>query len=385
MPSSSQIRPQQSTPTQRGQSLRTNAPPLLVWPVLVAIQFLFAGWHVLGKLAFSAGCNPFVFALYRELLASTFMWIGALVWDGLIVPHRRHVWLILLMGSMSFVNVVFSAVALDMVSAPNVAMLQPVVPVFALMISIVLKIEILTWVKALGMVVSVSGALLLVFWTTEDSGESRQILLGNILLVCQCIAGSLLVVLFKFVIGSYPHVTITAWYYSFGTLLSAITVGVVVSDREDFNIRQREVWLAIAYAFLFATVFNYIAMTWTSKHVNPSVTTGFLTLQPVATVILSSIFLSFQPKLPHLAAAVAVVVGLLVTCYGQYLDAAQVNAGDAIDRDDRSIIATSVSGFERGAVSSNMGEGIAGVASDENESLLEVTNISGQRGTSVQH
>mmetsp|Transcript_18499 Transcript_18499/g.35379 ORF Transcript_18499/g.35379 Transcript_18499/m.35379 type:complete len:115 (+) Transcript_18499:89-433(+) len=58
-------------------------------------------------------------------------------------------------------------------------------------------------------------------------------------------------------------------------------------------------------------------MTWTNKHVNASVVSAFMTLQPVATVILSSIFLAYRVNAAQLGAGAIVILGLLATCYGQ--------------------------------------------------------------------
>eukprot|EP00468_Gymnochlora_sp_CCMP2014_P007642 CAMPEP_0167766148 /NCGR_PEP_ID=MMETSP0110_2-20121227/15151_1 /TAXON_ID=629695 /ORGANISM="Gymnochlora sp., Strain CCMP2014" /LENGTH=90 /DNA_ID=CAMNT_0007654079 /DNA_START=559 /DNA_END=828 /DNA_ORIENTATION=+ len=70
-------------------------------------------------------------------------------------------------------------------------------------------------------------------------------------------------------------------------------------------------------------------MTWANKHVHASVTSAFMTLQPVGTVVLSTIFLSYHAQVGEILAGVVVVVGLLITCYAQIREARTTNDEDA--------------------------------------------------------
>lgn len=56
-----------------------------VHPLLVLVQFIFSGYHVLTSSALKTkGVDPLVFALYRELSASALMalYAAAAVWKG---------------------------------------------------------------------------------------------------------------------------------------------------------------------------------------------------------------------------------------------------------------------------------------------------------------
>jgi len=275
---------------------------------------------VLGKIALKAGCSPFVFALYREIIASTLIFGMAVPTDGLLLPRKNHALRFILMGICSFVNVVGSVVALSLVSAPNVALLQPSIPVFAMGISRLLRYEWLTLWKSLGLALSVAGSTLVVVFSTEESGSSKDAVTGNIVLVFQCAAMAMLLVLQKDVNKIYPHKTITFWFYSIGTVLSGIAAAVAVKHAAALDVKAREIWIALGYASVFATMFNYIAMTWTNKYVEASVVSAFMTLQPVATVILSAVFLSYHVEVPQIVAGVVVIGGLLVTSYGQTIE-----------------------------------------------------------------
>ena len=41
--------------------------------LLLVAQLCFSGWHIVGSLCMKQGANPFVFVLYREVVASLLM------------------------------------------------------------------------------------------------------------------------------------------------------------------------------------------------------------------------------------------------------------------------------------------------------------------------
>jgi len=76
----------------KGKGCFTNT--CCVHPLLVLVQFIFSGYHVLTSSALKTkGVDPLVFALYRELSASALMalYAGAAVWKG---KHKyvKSVW-----------------------------------------------------------------------------------------------------------------------------------------------------------------------------------------------------------------------------------------------------------------------------------------------------
>lgn len=299
------------------------APPKLVVPVLISIQFFFSGWHVLGKKALNDGVTPLVFALYREMSASCCMWSLALYTDGFIVPERKHWFRFLLMGVCSFINVAGSVIALNLVSAANLSMFQPTIPVFAMAMGIAFGLERFTAAKVCGLVLSLAGAVLVVLFTAEGSQEhdnGKRVLVGNIMMVFLCFFMALLLVLQKGVAKTYPHNTITAWFYSIGSLLTCLACAATEHRGSAYAITSDMVWIALGYAFLFATFYNYCAMTWTLKYVPASLVSVFMMLQPVATVVLSVFFLNYHVNGKELGGGAIVIVGLLVTCYGQYTE-----------------------------------------------------------------
>jgi drug/metabolite transporter (DMT)-like permease len=136
---------------------------------------------VLGSTAInSKGVNALVFALYRELSASVLMALLAAhsVYRGghSFVIARKDIprfvamvsqvleitlcpllggvslalFVVVSQGLFSFGNVVGSVVALTFVSPTNLSVMQPAIPVFTMLLSVLFRMENLTVMKVLG-------------------------------------------------------------------------------------------------------------------------------------------------------------------------------------------------------------------------------------------
>ena len=297
----------------------------LVLLVLLAIQLVSSGWHVLGKKALDDGTQPLVFALYRELISSVSIFVLALSTDGrdCVGAIPREDWpRFLTLGLCSFATVVGAVVALAFIPASTYAMLQPLCPVIALVVSVLLRLERLTWLKAAGVAMAAGGALVVTIYSPPDAGagggggnhttnhtsyrqrgkegggegegggssslasggllgsgpaEQPNPVVGTLIGIGQCFGTALLIVLQKKVLARHPPNTVTAWYYLCGTLLTLVAVGTQALwgsgplghlHASDFRPQKPEVWVALVYASLVATVFNFCAMAWCNTQVS---------------------------------------------------------------------------------------------------------------------
>jgi len=91
-------------------------------------------------------------------------------------------------GVFSFGNVVGVVEALTLVSATNVAVMQPAIPVFTMMLSVLFRMETLTPLKGFGLAMAVAGAITIevVKPGGKTGGHSAsELVLGNIIIVLQ--------------------------------------------------------------------------------------------------------------------------------------------------------------------------------------------------------
>ena len=294
--------------------------------LLLSSQVCFSGWHIVGSLSMKDGASPFVFALYRELLASVVMLlIVRFITKHPLFIHPEDRVRFLILGFFSFVNVVGAMLALNYISATRFAIFQPCIPCIATIISIFIGLEPFSFTKAIGICCAVGGAITTEAWkegSSNDDGEDN-VTLGSIIVALQITAMACLVVFVKPVLPKYNSAVTTFFYYSIGTVFTVILFAVVAFtfDATDLYFNGSLLpWLGLAYASMFATVYTYNALAWGGRHLSPSTTTVYSTFQPVGTMILSFIIMGDVVTTPELVGGAMVVLGLRVTVYGQNYD-----------------------------------------------------------------
>ena len=156
-----------------------------------------------------------------------------------------------------------------------------------------------------------------------SSDDEKNVTLGSIIAAVQVTGMASLIVIQKPILKKYESTVATLIYYGVGTVLTMIVVSAVA-----FTFEAKELyfdsnylpWVAVAYAASFGTFFPYNVYSWTGKFIKPSIITVYSTVQPVGTAIISLIALKAVVTLPEIGGAVLVIVGLILTVYGQSLE-----------------------------------------------------------------
>jgi len=111
--------------------------------------------------------------------------------------------------------------ALKYISPTMFSIFQPSVPCIATVISIFLKMETLTSIKVLGILMSVGGAIIAEVWKQDGSSGSGaandDMVLGTVIVTCQVVGMACLVVFSKPMLDKYPPPAVTLVYYAIGT------------------------------------------------------------------------------------------------------------------------------------------------------------------------
>lgn len=226
-------------PQAEGEGNWYQSKTCLVHPLLILVQFIFSGYHVLTSSALKTkGVDPLVFALYRELSASILIALyayWAILKGGhkyvtatrerscvfvsvcvnvysrsylslsvfyIITPNhlhrnthihthswrlaKEHVPRFLLMGLFSAGNVLGAVQALTLITATNFAVLQPSIPVFTMMLSVLFRMEKMTCLKSLGLLAAVAGAVV-VEVVRPDTGNFSKGRMDEYEYLCVCV------------------------------------------------------------------------------------------------------------------------------------------------------------------------------------------------------
>lgn len=227
------------------------------------------------------------------------------------------------MGLFSAGNVLGAVQSLTLISPTNFSVLQPSIPVFTMMLSVLFRMEKLTPIKTLGLLAAVAGAVVVevVHSPIPGTGEKASqadFIAGNVIVILQCLSMASLLVFQKKALLFYHPTIVTAWYYSIGSILTLLICLSKSLPASAYALSSSLApWLALAYAAIFGTAFNYNAYSWAGTVVVPAVISIYSTLQPLGTALLSFVFLGDKVTGGEAGGGVLVVLGLIGTVWGR--------------------------------------------------------------------
>lgn len=297
-----------------------NTPYIL----LLLVQLIFSGWHIIGSISLKEGADPLVFALYREIFGTILMYSLVYSRDVEVIIFKEDYARFLALGFFSFMNMVGTLLALQNISAARFALFQPGIPCIATLISIGIGLEKHTWLKLSGIGIAVVGAILIEAWDTGSSGDDHNVALGTVIVLLQILGMACLVVFQKPLLKKYDSTLVTFVYFTIGsifTLLLCICWASRFHSGGDFYFSGLWLpWIGLAYAAILATWLNYNMISYASSFVPPSITTIYSTFQPVGTVLLSIMILGYGISVSEGIGGALVVVGLFVTVFARTED-----------------------------------------------------------------
>lgn len=188
-------------------------PGLRVQATLCLVQTAFGGFHVVAKAVLFA-LPPLALAGLRVAAATPFLvWLA---WrKDHFVPARRDLpWLALLGFLGVTANQLFFITGLRLTTAINASILQPSLPVFAVAAAAVLGIERIGPRRLVGIGLSVAGALAVV--NPLRLSANGPAVLGNCLILLNCLCYALFLVLQRPLLERIPWRTLIAWSFVFG-------------------------------------------------------------------------------------------------------------------------------------------------------------------------
>lgn len=297
---------------------------------LFVVQLSYCVWHILGKAALNGGMSPYTLALYRQSGACAVMLLMSRVLDkerGI----RRLCGLsgfdtvrIFVLGTLGFGNIYGFIVALSYVTSFNSALLHPIIPVVSAFFATVTGVERLSFRKALGVLVSAAGAVVVVVFgvrrdPNKEGGEGGHVVVGNAFLLGQCVCMGGLLVLQKSLLSAtnIPPTTLTLAYNCVAATYALVFTICLVDPRQEpeaYSFSSRIEIVATLYGAVFGICLIYVLLTWATDRAGPTVVALSMTLQGPLNAILACLFLGRSSfTLGEIGGGALICLGLVVT------------------------------------------------------------------------
>lgn len=197
---------------------------------------------------------------------------------------------------------------LSMTSSIDASIVVTMLPIVTMLLAAVFLREPITQMKAVGVLVGASGALIIVFSSQSVTQSGTGNMLGNLIVFLAVISFSLYLTLFKNLISKYQPVTVMKWMFLFATITGLPFCYNSLTEM-SLTALPLNVWLSIGFVVVFATFLGYLLLPVGQKTLRPTTLSMYNYVQPI------------------MASLVAIVIGIDPFGYQQALAAVLVFSG----------------------------------------------------------
>ncbi len=276
---------------------------------LVVIQVLFGLNYVVTK-SVVGHFPPLVWASIRIAICSVIMFAVAQISKRPHPPKTREFFVPLvglaLLGSI--INQGSFLVGLHYTTSTNSAVLNTLIPVFTLLIVTIRGQERLTLNRAIGFVLALAGVL--VIRRVEEISFSDATVLGDLLMIVNCLSYALFLSVGKSFLEKYDPIWTTAYLFLYGTI--GLTL-LAVPDYMRLSLppMTSELVAAALYAVLGATLATYFLSNWTLRYAKSSQVALFIYIQPVIASLVAWSWMGEVITLRTSIASLLIFLGML--------------------------------------------------------------------------
>lgn len=157
-------------------------------------------------------------------------------------------------------------------------------PLFVALLAFWVLKERATSVKLLGLVLGLSGAVLMILYPhfTLSGGA----VMGDICVILNAIIYAYYLIIAKPLILKYQALAVVKWTFILGAVI-VFPFGISDLIKVDWAHIPFLIWMAIAFVIICTTFLTYFLNGWALKYVNSSVVGAYIYLQPVLASIIA--------------------------------------------------------------------------------------------------
>ncbi len=270
---------------------------------------LFAKWTLVRDVAVPAlGFTPRALVGWRILFGAACLG-GLAAWKHgrAVLPPRAELPRLFLCALLGIaLNMWLYMEGVSRTSALHTGLLVVQIPVFTYALACLARVERAERLRVLGIAVALAGALVIVFERTS-AGASGGSLLGNLLIVANCLSYALYLVLARGLLQRFPALVVNAWV--FWCSLPAVPLLFLGGPVWPAEAAPR-VLASFAYTLVFGTFFAYLLNAFALARVPASTVAVFIFLQPLVAGSAGVLWLDERITLPVVLAGALLLAGI---------------------------------------------------------------------------
>uniref|UniRef100_A0A2P2JN80 WAT1-related protein n=1 Tax=Rhizophora mucronata TaxID=61149 RepID=A0A2P2JN80_RHIMU len=315
---------------------------------MLALQFGYAGFHVVSRAALNMGISKLVFIIYRNIIALLLLSPFAYFLEkkerpALTLSLSVHFFLLALVGITA--NQAFYILGLDNTSPTFASAIQNSVPAITFLMAVLLRIEKVRLnrkdgiSKVIGTLCCVAGASVITLYkgptiygptkhlndvpsmtTFLSLGDAKEKnwTLGCLFLVGHCLSWSGWLVLQAPILKKYPaRLSVTSYTCFFGLIQFLIIAAFAERDAHAWVFKTGTEIFSVFYAGVVASGIAFAVQIWCIDRGGPVFVAVYQPVQTLIVAIMASIALGEEFYLGGIIGAVLIIIGLYLVLWGK--------------------------------------------------------------------
>ena len=236
--------------------------------------------HTIAKGVMPHHVQPFGFIFLRVSGAAVLFWLISAFGPRESIERRDWGRLLICAIFGMVINMLAFFKGLELSTPVNSAVLVTLTPIIVVILSFFLIRERITWIKALGILLGLAGALILIFLTSTRALNAPNIPMGNILFIVNASSYGLYLILAKKLIEKYHPFVLMRWLFSI-----AFFINLPITLPEFLEIQWSGIpgsgLAAILFVIVGTTFMTYLFNVFALTQLKASTVSAFIYAQPV--------------------------------------------------------------------------------------------------------
>lgn len=258
--------------------MKAPASNLLPHLAILGANLIYGVNYSIAKDVMPAYIQPFGFIFYRVL--------GALMLFAMIASFYKERIAkkdMLLLAVCGFFGVGLNQLSffygLNLTNPINAGIIMVSNPIMVLLASAFILKTRITYLKIVGLILGISGALIILLFKKGFSFGSDTII-GDSFILLNSASYAVYLVLVKPLMSKYKPITVVTWVFGFGFLF-VMPFGFSEISEIDWSSFTPDIWWKFGFVIVATTFLTYLFNIYGLQRLNPSVVSTYIYLQPL--------------------------------------------------------------------------------------------------------
>lgn len=267
--------------------------------------------HIMPRLI-----QPLGFIFIRVSVVMLLFWLSYFGGEKFRTKIERKDWLTLVLGGLFGValNQMLFFMGLNLTFPIHASLIMMSTPLLITIIALFVLKERLKPQKALGLLMGISGAFLLMSAGKEITMTGNSAM-GDFFVFLNAASYAIYLVMIKPLMQRYRPIIVIRWVFFFGFLF-VLPFGFPQFAAIDWSQFQATDYAAVAFIVICVTFFTYLWNIYALQHLSPSTAGAYIYLQPIFAAIISMVVISEQLTWIKLLATLLIFTGVYLVNFG---------------------------------------------------------------------